>query len=107
VAIRSRWTVIVEPTNMQVAAERYELEHGRPMPGATPETLGYLWQLHNIVTMQVDAAGHEATADQAEAAAVRRVESLLDADSARVWLDEMRHQRAGRVDLADLIAEDC
>jgi hypothetical protein len=107
VAIRSRWTVIVQPTNAQVAADRYEAEHGRPAPGMTPGILGHVWELYDTVHMRVAASGREATVDQADGAAVRAVEALLDADSARVWLEETRHQRAGRVSLADLAAGDC
>jgi hypothetical protein len=99
VAIRSRWTVIVVPTNAQVRADEYEATHGRPAPGITLDMLGYTWELHDVVHMCVAVSGHELTADQAEA--------LLDADSARVWLEEIRHQRAGRVSLADLAAGDC
>jgi hypothetical protein len=107
VAIRSRWTVIVVPTNAQVRADEYEATHGRPAPGITLDMLGYTWELHDVVHMCVAVSGHELTADQAEASAVSAVEALLDADSARVWLEEIRHQRAGRVSLADLAAGDC
>jgi hypothetical protein len=107
VAVRSRWSVIVVPTNAQVRAEEYEAERGRPMPGVTLAMLGYAWHLHDVVRMRVAASGRELTADQAARSAARAVEALLDADTARVWMEESRHERAGRVDMAELAGGDC
>jgi hypothetical protein len=107
VAIRSRWTTIVQPTNAQVAADAYQAEHGRPAPGVTLDLLGWTWTAYDVVRMRVGASGREATEEDARAAAGRAIEALVDHDTAVVWMEETRHQRSGRVDMADLAAGDC
>lgn len=92
---------------MQRAADEYEARTGQPMPGAAAGQLGYAWTVRDCVHMRDAASGHEPTPQEAEAAAARRIEALRDADSARAWLEDTRHQRAGRTSMADLVSGDC
>lgn len=105
-AIRARFTTVITPSHGQVRAEELAAE-GRPAPGMPPAALGFVWEAVDVTRGRVAASGHEATPEEAEAAAARRIEALLDADTARVYMEETRHQRAGRVSMEELAGGDC